>query len=378
MTPEHPVDVQLGGDRARGGLERGQALRASVDLGARPGRVHDQLQAAHDGRHRLLGGVEEQAAERRVPLVRAQQVPGEPGSLILGRDAASVPAADADRRERRRAHLEDGAAGARHGEHALDLEAQHVESLRRRVLLPALERLQRGGQRERVEPGGCGYGRTGTSAAAYQPLPGAGRRSRGVRAIGPLAGLPCAHTMSRSLIPPQPGVPLPVEPTVPTQPDVASPAEPEQNGAHRQRPQPPRLPARRRCRRPDRRRRQRRRLHHRRRPRVELRRPGHTRRGHRRPEHGSRERRRPPAPLRPPARPRPPSASPAASIPPGWTEHDIAARDVVRRYVGNLAPALAEIYPARGVRQAGRHPGRRRQLPRAPAEAVLRPGPATC
>jgi hypothetical protein len=39
------------------------------------------------------------------------------------------------------------------------------------------------------------------------------------------------------------------------------------------------------------------------------------------------------------------SASPAASIPPGWTEHDIAARDVVRRYVGNLAPALAEIYP---------------------------------
>ena len=31
--------------------------------------------------------------------------------------------------------------------------------------------------------------------------------------------------------PPQPGVPLPVEPTVHTQPDVASPAEPEQNGA---------------------------------------------------------------------------------------------------------------------------------------------------
>ncbi|MDQ1323333.1 MAG: hypothetical protein QG587_668, partial [Chloroflexota bacterium] len=40
-----------------------------------------------------------------------------------------------------------------------------------------------------------------------------------------------------------------------------------------------------------------------------------------------------------------PSASPAASIPPGWSEHDIAARDVVRRYVGNLAPALGDIYP---------------------------------
>ena len=77
---------------------------------------------------------------------------------------------------------------------------------------------------------------------------------------------------------------------------------------------------------------------------MELRRPGHTRRGHRRPEHGSRERgarqRAPPASAAPSA-----SASPAASIPPGWTEHDIAARDVVRRYVGNLAPVFAEIYP---------------------------------
>jgi FtsP/CotA-like multicopper oxidase with cupredoxin domain len=41
-----------------------------------------------------------------------------------------------------------------------------------------------------------------------------------------------------------------------------------------------------------------------------------------------------------------PSASPApsASIPPGWTDHDIAARDVVRRFVGNLAPAFQGIY----------------------------------
>jgi FtsP/CotA-like multicopper oxidase with cupredoxin domain len=39
-----------------------------------------------------------------------------------------------------------------------------------------------------------------------------------------------------------------------------------------------------------------------------------------------------------------PSPSAAADIPPGWTEHDIAAREVVRRYVGNLAPALKDLY----------------------------------
>lgn len=43
------------------------------------------------------------------------------------------------------------------------------------------------------------------------------------------------------------------------------------------------------------------------------------------------------------------TASPAATplpsgIPAGWTEHDIAARTVVRRYVGNLAPAFKGIY----------------------------------
>lgn len=37
--------------------------------------------------------------------------------------------------------------------------------------------------------------------------------------------------------------------------------------------------------------------------------------------------------------------TPAASgIPTGWTSHDIDARNVVRRYVGNLAPALKDIY----------------------------------
>ena len=44
-----------------------------------------------------------------------------------------------------------------------------------------------------------------------------------------------------------------------------------------------------------------------------------------------------------------PTASPTPSasggaIPPGWTAHDVAARNVVRRYVGNLAPALKDIY----------------------------------
>jgi FtsP/CotA-like multicopper oxidase with cupredoxin domain len=37
-----------------------------------------------------------------------------------------------------------------------------------------------------------------------------------------------------------------------------------------------------------------------------------------------------------------PTANP--DIPAGWSEHDIAARDVVRRFVGNLAPALQGIY----------------------------------
>ncbi len=39
-----------------------------------------------------------------------------------------------------------------------------------------------------------------------------------------------------------------------------------------------------------------------------------------------------------------PSASLPANLPAGWTAHDVAARAVVRRYVGNLAPALQGIY----------------------------------
>ena len=40
------------------------------------------------------------------------------------------------------------------------------------------------------------------------------------------------------------------------------------------------------------------------------------------------------------------SAAPGGPMPAGWTDHDIAARDVIRRYLGNLAPALQGIYPA--------------------------------
>ena len=41
-----------------------------------------------------------------------------------------------------------------------------------------------------------------------------------------------------------------------------------------------------------------------------------------------------------------PSTAPSGNLPPGWSEHDIAARKVVRRYLGNLVPALGGIYPA--------------------------------
>jgi len=39
-----------------------------------------------------------------------------------------------------------------------------------------------------------------------------------------------------------------------------------------------------------------------------------------------------------------PSAVPSGPIPAGWTQHDLDARTVVRRYLGNLAPALKGIY----------------------------------
>jgi FtsP/CotA-like multicopper oxidase with cupredoxin domain len=38
------------------------------------------------------------------------------------------------------------------------------------------------------------------------------------------------------------------------------------------------------------------------------------------------------------------SPAPSGIIPAGWTQHDIDARTVVRRYIGNLAPALKGIY----------------------------------
>jgi hypothetical protein len=40
------------------------------------------------------------------------------------------------------------------------------------------------------------------------------------------------------------------------------------------------------------------------------------------------------------------SAPPAGPVPAGWSSHDLEARTVVRRYLGNLAPALKDIYGA--------------------------------
>ena len=40
-----------------------------------------------------------------------------------------------------------------------------------------------------------------------------------------------------------------------------------------------------------------------------------------------------------------PAASGSTDLPPGWSEHDIASRTVIRRYLGNLVPALGDIYP---------------------------------
>ena len=44
-----------------------------------------------------------------------------------------------------------------------------------------------------------------------------------------------------------------------------------------------------------------------------------------------------------------PAAVPAGDIPPGWSEHDVTARNGVRRYLGNLVPALGDIYPPAAV-----------------------------
>ena len=38
-------------------------------------------------------------------------------------------------------------------------------------------------------------------------------------------------------------------------------------------------------------------------------------------------------------------SAPAVAIPTGWTEHDVAARDKVRRYLGDLVGALPAVYP---------------------------------
>ena len=48
-----------------------------------------------------------------------------------------------------------------------------------------------------------------------------------------------------------------------------------------------------------------------------------------------------------------PSASPSGSVPTGWSDHDVQARNVVRRYIGNLAPAFKDIYPTAAYAKLG-------------------------
>jgi hypothetical protein len=45
-----------------------------------------------------------------------------------------------------------------------------------------------------------------------------------------------------------------------------------------------------------------------------------------------------------PPGPTPTHSGPGGAVPAGWTEHDLKARDVVRRYLGSLVPALEGVY----------------------------------
>jgi FtsP/CotA-like multicopper oxidase with cupredoxin domain len=49
--------------------------------------------------------------------------------------------------------------------------------------------------------------------------------------------------------------------------------------------------------------------------------------------------------MAPSGAPSPSASAPAGVIPTGWTEHDIAARHKVRRYLGDLVKALPAVYP---------------------------------
>ena len=70
------------------------------------------------------------------------------------------------------------------------------------------------------------------------------------------------------------------------------------------------------------------------------------------------------------------SAQPPGTIPAGWTAHDVEARDKVRRYVGDLAPAFKDIYPAPVFLKLAAILGVEDDYPGPPPEARLRPGPA--
>ena len=70
------------------------------------------------------------------------------------------------------------------------------------------------------------------------------------------------------------------------------------------------------------------------------------------------------------------AASPSEPIPAGWTQHDVDARHGRPALPRQPRTGPQGHLRRRRLRQARRHPRRRRRLPRAEPEAGLRPGPA--
>ena len=72
-----------------------------------------------------------------------------------------------------------------------------------------------------------------------------------------------------------------------------------------------------------------------------------------------------------------PGPSGSTDIPPGWTEHDVTARNGVRRYLGNLVPVLGDIYPPAVVTKLADILGVEDNYPELTAEALVRAGART-
>ena len=205
------------------------AASSAARRSARPWTsARDQAASTTTSRPRTIGATASSgpSRNRRASVVCPSCEPSwyraSPRALVLGRDRGERAGPHGERRQRRRADLEDGAAGTGDGEHALDLDAQRRSSRSGDGIRPASAREPPAWRRAGTgRAGRKRVGQSGTSAAAYQPLPGAGRRSRAVWAKGPLAVTAPARTpCARSVHPPAAGVPVPVEPTVPTTPAV--------------------------------------------------------------------------------------------------------------------------------------------------------------